>query len=127
MKLYVLPGEFSICKLKELIPECLSGEPVFFAKTGDELSLVCATENAPRDTLAAEHGWRALKLEGPLDFSLVGVLAGLTSVLADAGISIFAASTYETDYVLLKNEKLPAALEALKGAGYEFIGERIEE
>jgi hypothetical protein len=122
MKLRVLPMEFSVCKLKEFTPECLNGETVFFARTKGELSLVCKTENAPENALAIEHGWRALMVEGPLDFSLVGVLARLATVLANAGISIFAASTYDTDYVLLKNEKLPAALEALRGAGYEIVG-----
>jgi hypothetical protein len=127
MKLCVLRGEFSVCKLKEFAPDYLNGEYIFFAKAGGELSLVCATQNAPPEALKAEHGWRALMVEGPLDFSLIGILARISGVLADAGISIFAASTYDTDYVLLKAEKLPAALDALRGAGYEIVGGRIEE
>jgi hypothetical protein len=126
MKLHVLPGEFSVCKLGEFSPGCLDGETVFFAKAKGELSLVCETETVPRGAIAMEHGWRALMAEGPLDFSLVGILARISAVLADAGISIFAASTYDTDYVLLKSEKLPAALEALRGAGYEVAGCFIE-
>jgi hypothetical protein len=122
MKLRVLPMEFSVCKLKEFTPECLDGETVFFAKAGGELSLVCATEHTPENVLAVEHGWRALMVEGSLDFSLVDILARLSSVLANAGISIFAASTYDTDYVLIKKEKLPTALEALRGAGYNING-----
>jgi hypothetical protein len=121
MRLHVLPGEFSVCKISGLNPESFNGETVFFAKAGGGLSLVCATKNAPEDALEAEHGWRAFMVEGPLDFSLVGVLARISAVLAAVGISIFAVSTYDTDYVLIKKEKLPAALSALEAEGYDII------
>lgn len=87
-------------------------------RTNDEISVVCPVEHVPED-VKFERGWRAFGVEGPLDFSLVGVLAGISSSLSEAGISIFAISTYDTDYVLVKEEKLGLAIAALRRQGYE--------
>jgi uncharacterized protein len=84
--------------------------------TSDELSLVCPVADAPPDA-TIEPGWRALRVDGPLDFGLTGILASLATPLAAAGIPIFAISTYDTDYVLLRTTALAAAIEVLRDAG----------
>jgi len=79
---------------------------------------VCTAEPVP-DDVQHTAGWRALKVRGPLDFGLVGFLAGLSATLADAGVSIFAISTYDTDFILVRDDQLEAAVEALKGASFQ--------
>lgn len=91
------------------------------ARTGAEVSLVVPREHLPSD-LAAEGPWQALEVQGPLDFSLVGILAALTGTLAQAGISVFAFSTYDTDFLLVKQEAMPAACRALRAAGHSLEG-----
>ena len=118
MKLHLLDGGYSVCKLHSLSQIDWSGELTFVGKTDEELSLVCETARAPSAVLAQEDGWRALRVEGVLDFSLVGVLSGIAGVIADAGISLFCVSTYNTDYVLVKESALTDALCALRNAGY---------
>ncbi len=85
--------------------------------TEDEISLVCEEAVAPAGG-QCDRGWRCLRVDGPLDFELVGVLASLTRALADAGISVFAISTYETDYLLVRGTTIERAIEALAGAGH---------
>ena len=84
---------------------------------GEEISLVCRTEDAPQKTLAREDGWRAFRVKGSMDFALVGVLARLAGVLAARGIPIFAVSTFNTDYVLVKEADFDRALACLAEAG----------
>ncbi|MBI3543950.1 MAG: ACT domain-containing protein [Deltaproteobacteria bacterium] len=91
-------------------------------RTADELSIVCAESAVPLGEARVEGGWRALKVAGPLDFGLTGVLASLASPLAAAGVSIFAVSTFDTDYVLVRGEKLDAARTVLERAGHRFEG-----
>ena len=122
MKLEVLAPVFSVCRVDRLPAGALESEFCFVGRTDRELSLVCPQDAAPADALAREDGWRAFRVAGVLDFSLTGVLAGLSAALADAGVGIFAVSTYDTDYILVKAENLPRALAALRAAGYE-IGE----
>ncbi len=88
-------------------------------RTADETSVVCAQDAVPAN-VAAEPGWRALKLLGPFDFGEVGILAAVASPLADAGVPIFAVSTFDTDYVLVKQDRLPDAIRALEAAGHAF-------
>lgn len=88
-----------------------------FTRTKDELSVVCPDSAVPAD-VRHEAGWRALQVAGPLDFSLTGVLASLAGPLAAAGVSLFAVSTFDTDYVLVKEVQLAAAVRALEGAGH---------
>jgi len=97
------------------------GGGAFFSvtRTGDELSVVCLEAEAPPGA-RVEGGWRALKLQGPIPFSEVGVLSALAGALAGAGLSLFALSTYDTDYLLVKEVDLPGALEALREAGCEI-------
>lgn len=89
-------------------------------RTSDETSIVVDEEMAPPASDTVERGWVCFKLEGPLDFSLIGILSRIASALASHEISIFAISTYDTDYVLLKHDKKYAAINVLKKAGYVF-------
>jgi len=90
----------------------------FTAKTDEEYSLVCSTAHTPPNTIEREDGWRAMRIDGVLDFSLVGILAGISSLLAEHEVSIFAISTYNTDYILVKASQLEAAVNALTENGY---------
>ena len=119
MRIVALKQEFSICKLPEDSDVRSDGEIYFIAKTDEELSLVCPTEKVPANAAARDDGWLAIRIEGVLDFSLVGILAGLSRMLAEANIGIFAVSTYNTDYVLTKSACFERALSALSAAGYE--------
>lgn len=118
MDLQVLTEHFSVCKVKDLRFVDYTGDFVFVGKTDQEISLVCGTDRAPEACLERDDGWRCLRIKGELDFSLVGVLAGITEVLARQKIGIFAVSTYNTDYVLVREENLARAVEALGTAGY---------
>ena len=91
---------------------------LFVGKTDAEISVVCLTADVPHATLAREDGWRALRVAEPMNFGLTGVLAGISTVLAQAGISIFAVSTFDTDYILIKGENLGLAQSALEAGGY---------
>ncbi|NLW78997.1 MAG: ACT domain-containing protein [Ruminococcaceae bacterium] len=123
MLLEPLPQDFSVCRLEKEHPQLLDGDFIFFAKTDDEVSLVCETRLAPPDAEQAEHGWRALRVAGTLDFGMVGVLAGISGVLAAGKVPLFAVSTFNTDYILVKQADWPAALQALADAGYTLGGQ----
>ena len=86
---------------------------------GEELSLVCRMEDVPENTLERDDGWRGFRIEGVLDFSLIGILSRLSTILAENKISIFAVSTYNTDYILTKAENFDRAMDVLAAAGYE--------
>ena len=118
MRLRVLPDTFTVCKMDSFEKVDLA-RPFFFAAcTDEEHSLVCPTAEAPMATIAREDGWRAFRIEGVLDFGLVGILAGIASLMAENGIAIFAVSTFNTDYVFLKEEHLQTALQILVKNGY---------
>lgn len=119
LTLVILPDAFAICRLDPSapIPHWARGDFITITRTRDELSIVCAQANVPDDVRAERH-WRALKIEGQLDFALTGILASIATPLADAGISIFALSTFDTDYVLVKAEKLELAIQVLQQAGH---------
>jgi hypothetical protein len=118
MILTVLTETFSICKLKDYSKVDLSQPFVFTGSTDEERSLVCPTPLVPSDTLERSDGWRAIRVEGTLDFSLVGILAGISDVLAKGGIGIFAVSTFNTDYVFTKADRFEEALRLLSASGY---------
>lgn len=122
MTLHILPEKLSVCKLNALSAADLSLPFFALSRTGAELSLVCRTQDVPASrSIAAEDGWRALQVEGPLPFAMTGVLAGIAQPLAQAGISIFAISTYDTDYVLLQDAQCQQAIAALQQAEYTVI------
>ena len=118
-ELEILDGGFTISKLNSWkdVPE---GRFVFAAATDCEISLVCPSDIVPGDTAVRDDGWSAMRISGQLDFSLVGVLSRLSAVLAAERIGIFAVSTYDTDYILIKTVDLIRAKEALKKSGYSF-------
>lgn len=120
----LLKEKYGVCRLEKnsAIPEwALIGDFFSITKTTDELSIVCLEENIPND-IKCEKDWRILKVAGPLDFGLVGILSSISLVLALKKISIFAISTYDTDYILVKEENLEIAVLSLKEAGYNVVG-----
>ncbi len=120
--LSVLDGEFTVHRLgpSAPLPVVVAEDPFcWVGRTDDELSIVCRSSLAV-DSLSRESGWSCLEVQGPLDFALTGVLAGIATVLADAGVSILALSTFETDYILVKREGLRDAVSALREAGYSI-------
>lgn len=123
MKLEIIPQNLSICRLSnaDSIPEW-SLRSAFFSitKTYDELSVVCTSDSVPMN-VKKEKDWRAIKVQGPLDFALTGILSQLANPLADAGISIFAISTYDTDYVLVREQDLARAIQVLNTCGHEIV------
>lgn len=121
MELKRLEHDFTVCKIKDLSEVDVSDEFYFIGKTDEELSLVCLTEHTPKNTIAREDGWRAFRLCGTFDFSLIGILSRLSSILAENHIAIFAVSTYHTDYILVKKENYPLALAVLEKSGYRII------
>ena len=115
MELKKLPYDLTVCKLSNTSDIDLNTEFYFIGKTDEELSLVCKTEDTPADTIERDDGWRAFRIQGVLDFSLIGILSKMAGILAENGIGIFAVSTYNTDYILVKEENFDKALEVLKG------------
>ncbi len=123
LRLSLLTGHMSVCRLEPTtkVPDwAISGGSFSVTRTDDELSVVCPDELVPED-VRSEGGWRALKLEGPFEFSEVGVLASVAAPLAEAEVGIFAVSTFDTDYVLVKGEQLRPAVAALRGRGHEVL------
>lgn len=115
----LLPNTVAVCRLAPdaAIPEWAQGEFVSITRTQEELSIVCRQDDVPGD-VRAERNRRCLRIVGQLDFSLVGVIARLTKVLADASISVFVVSTYETDYFLVRQVDADRTIEALEEAEY---------
>jgi uncharacterized protein len=122
LKLKVLKSEMAICRLANDadVPTWAQGEFVSITRTPDELSIVCDQERVPTE-LKSERGWIILRVEGKLDFSLTGILASITEPLAKEKISLFAISTFDTDYILVKNSKLELAISALRNSGIEVV------
>lgn len=122
MHLAKIDKDFSVCRLKDVTAVDLNAEFCFVGKTDEEISLVCLTEEVPDHALQREDGWKAFRIQGVLDFSLIGVLAKISSLLAEGGIGIFVVSTYNTDYILTKEEDHQRALDILAQAGYSIDG-----
>ena len=118
LKLKQLTEEFSVCTVKDYEQVNFNRPFVFIGVTDQENSLVCETAHVPDNTLEREDGWLAFRVQGVLEFSLVGILSKLSTVLAEEGIGIFAISTFQTDYSLTKTVDFEKALSALKRAGY---------
>jgi hypothetical protein len=120
MELVPLEGAYAVCRLDAdgPLPAWAAGGPFLsITRTADELSLVCREEVVP-EGVRCERGWRCLRVAGTLDFSLVGVLASLLVPLAEAGVSVFAVSTFDTDHLLIRENHLARAVEALRAAGH---------
>src|SRR5262245_31526060 len=127
LTLIVLPGAYAVCRLPAdaAIPAWADGGLVSVTRTAEELSVVCHEEGVPED-VPCEGGWRCLRVAGTLSFALVGVLASLVGPLADAGVSVFCLSTFDTDYVLFREQDMARAKEALRAAGHS-IEDRLSE
>ena len=118
--LMILPERYAVCRLAQdtAFPAwARPGDLLALVRTSDELSVLCLERYVPPE-VKAELGWRVIKVQGPLDFSYVGVLSSIAAPLAQAGVSIFAVSTYDTDYILVKENSLDQAVEALNMAGF---------
>jgi hypothetical protein len=122
MKLIVIDEAFSVCKVESVADVDFGGGFCFVGKTDEEISVVCGIGHVPAKLLEREDGWRAMRIEGMLEFSMVGVLAKISTLLADEGISICAVSTYNTDYILTKEDVFESALGVLAKAGYTTDG-----
>ena len=129
MELKTIEYNLSVCKVTDISDIDLSSDFFFIGKTDEELSLVCKTEDTelslvcktedtPQYTTERDDGWRGFRIQGVLDFSLIGILSRLSGILAEHKIGIFAVSTYNTDYILVKEENFERALEVLASEGY---------
>ena len=120
MEIKRIHQDFTVCQVKDYSLVNLDSEYSFIGKTDEEKSLVCITSEVPENIIQRDDGWKAFCIRGVLDFSLIGILAKIATILADNGISIFAVSTYNTDYVLIKKENYQKALEVLQTTGYKI-------
>ena len=118
LKMDALGQEFSICKVVDYTQIDLESPFVFTGSTDEEKSLVCPTELVPQNTVERDDGWKALRIIGMLDFSLVGILARISNILAENSIGIFAVSTFNTDYIFVKRFNFDKAIKALEDAGF---------
>ena len=123
LDLILLPRTFAVCKLHAdlPIPDWASVGSIFsITRTADELSIVCEESLVP-EGVACERRWQCFRVAGTMPFSMVGVLASLVQPLAEAGVSVFAISTFDTDYVLVKAADVEKAQQALRQAGHTFL------
>lgn len=121
MTIKTLDKDFTVCKVTDYSLVNFESEFCFTGKTDEEKSLVCLTRDTPANTTDREDGWRGFRIEGVLDFSLVGILSEISAILAAAEIGIFAVSTFNTDYIFVKQPDEEKALEKLTGNGYTII------
>ena len=121
MELKKIGYDLTVCKVREIKDIALNDDFYFIGRTDEELSLVCKTESTPAQTTERDDGWRGFRIQGVLDFSLIGILAKLSGILAENKIGIFAVSTYNTDYILVKKENFDKALAVLAEAGYTIV------
>ena len=123
LTLILVDGILAVCGLEPdaPIPPWATASSFFsITRTADELSVVCRQETVP-EGIRAEHDWICLRVSDNVPFSVVGLLASLTGTMAEAGVSVFAISTFDTDYVLVKQKDLAAAVEALRGQGHSLV------
>jgi hypothetical protein len=118
MKLKKIEHDLTVCKVQNVSDIDMTSEFYFIGKTDEEISLVCKTEDTPSRTVERDDGWKGFRIQGTLDFSLIGILSKLSGILADHKIGIFAVSTYNTDYILVKEENFAMALKILASEGY---------
>ena len=121
MELKKIDYKLTVCKVADASSINTESDFYFIGKTDEELSLVCKTEDTPQITLERDDGWRGFRIQGVLDFSLIGILAKLSGILAEHKIGIFAVSTYNTDYILVKENNYERALTILASEGYTVI------
>lgn len=120
MRIKRIDTDFSVCKVADYSKVDLADDYCFIGKTDNEKSLVCPTQSVPDNTTERDDSWRAFRIEGALDFSLIGILSKISTILADNKIGIFAISTFNTDYILVKQDSYDTALHVLSEAGYDI-------
>ena len=121
MEIKILEQEFTVCQVMDYSQVNWAAEFCFTGKTDEEFSLVCATADVPANAIRRDDGWKGFRIQGVLDFSLVGILARIAALLAENSIPIFAISTYNTDYVLTKVGYYEKELDVLRLAGYTIV------
>jgi len=121
MKLKKLSYELTVCKVKSTADLDLEREFYFIGKTDEEISLVCKSEDTPEETIERDDGWKGFYIQGVLDFSLIGILSKISGILAQNKIGIFAVSTFNTDYILVKSKNFERALKILAEERYEIF------
>jgi hypothetical protein len=121
MELKRIEYDLTVCKVKDISDIDMTANFYFIGKTDEELSLVCKTEDVPAETIERDDGWKGFRIQGILDFSLIGILSKLSGILAEHKIGIFAVSTFNTDYILVKKENYNRALEVLASEGYRIV------
>ena len=126
MELKKIEHKLTVCKVEKISDIDLSSDFFFIGKTDEELSLVCKTDDAPDKTIERDDGWKGFRIQGVLDFSLIGILSKISGILADNKIGIFAVSTFNTDYILVKEENFEKALEVLAEEGYTVVYDSIK-
>ena len=125
MEIKRMDYNFSVCKVADYSLVKLDSEYSFIGKTDEEKSLVCITEDVPSNVTEREDGWMAFRIQGVLDFSMIGILSEISGILAENKIGIFVISTYNSDYVLTKKENYQRALDVLNRAGYKIAGDEL--
>ncbi len=118
MTIEKLPYDFSICKVGDISHIPANDEFCFVGKTDEEISVVCLSSSLPQGSTHTDIGWKGLRIQGELDFSLIGILADISAILAKAEIGIFVVSTYNTDYIFVKEFNFDKAVTALSDSGY---------
>jgi len=118
MNLRVIKPALSVCKVPDYSKVNWDDEYLFIGKTDEENSIVCSVGSVPANALKRDDGWRAFRIQGVLDFSLIGILSRISTILAENGIGIFAVSTFNTDYILTKEINFSRAVEVMKEHGY---------
>ena len=121
MELKKIEHSLTVCKVRNISDIDMMSEFYFIGRTDEEISLVCKTEDTPAETAERDDGWKGFRIQGTLDFSLIGFLAMISTILAEQRIGIFAISTYNTDYILVKEENFERALAVLSAEGYAII------
>ena len=121
MEIKKIDYDFTVCKVKDYSLVDIDDEYCFIGKTDEEKSLVCLTEQVPGNVTEREDGWKAFRIQGILDFSLIGILSKISTLLAENNIGIFVVSTYNTDYILVKKERFDEALTLLSDGGYQIV------
>ena len=121
MELKKLEYDLTVCKVEAITDMDMTTDFFFVGKTDDEISLVCKTDDLPVKTTERDDGWKGFRIQGILDFSLIGILSKLSGILAENNIGIFAVSTFNTDYILVKEENFERALSVLSEEGYTIV------
>jgi len=121
MELKKLEYDLTVCKVEAITDIDLTTDFFFVGKTDDEISLVCKTDDLPVKTTERDDGWKGFRIQGILDFSLIGILSKLSGILTENNIGIFAVSTFNTDYILVKEENFERALSVLSEEGYTIV------